>query len=1246
MIRYILLSICALLLLPTHAQSEIEVDWSAYAKDTIMPVFVHSVDLGYDYAGTYSATIEYPDLKPLTPEEVTRFCLPQEKGLPEWPEVSLYKGISAKRGQLDISFIPIIWRDGSYWRIQSFTLKVHRQALSHIRRVVDAASRYADHSVLATGRWVKLRVSDNGIHMLTHDQLSDWGFSDPAKVRLFGYGAHQLSESDVDSWRDDLCEVGVWRGADRILFYANGPVSWTLEDDNTFLHTTNPYSEYGCYFLTEGEESFPMSEIQRGLTLQGSLQTITTTPAYTLREVDDYAWYHGGRCLVENYNYMNGQAKLYSLPTPDISSQTEGVLDVCFTHDSKKGTTSLDVYAYEDSLGTMTLKPVTEQGVASSATESFQVAVGESASQCEIILKHNRAAGISGRLDFLRFSYTRTISLSLPIYATSRGIKSFAIAGANEHTVVWDVTDPVKPAMVPSSLVGDALTFSAECERGTTYIAFDTEAAYPMPEEVGEVANQDLHVAEPIDYVIIVPTSGVLMEQAERLAEEHRMRSALRVKVVRADQVYNEFSSGTPDATAFRRYLKMLYDRASTPAEAPKYLLLFGDGAWDNRMLSPVWKGKSPDDYLLCFEAVNSLSTTQSYVMEDYYGLLDDGEGKNLKRDKVDIGVGRFPVTTAEQAREVVDKVVGYMNNTHAGAWKNTILMLGDDGDEDRHMIDAEAVAQMLESEYPDYMVKRIYWDAFPMDATSTGNSYPTVRKRLLELFKEGALVVNYSGHGSPDVISHERVISRNDMEGLTSPRLPLWITVSCDITPFDNSDQSFGETAFLNPNGGAIGLLTSTRTTYADQNKRINYFFSKHVLARDENNRRLSLGDAYRLAKCNLITTNDVSLRDVTENKLNYVLIGDPALVVGGADFGMVVDELNGVAVGEGEELLLKAGSQVKVKGHVTALDGAPATDFTGLLYASIFDNIEEVTCRNNTKTVEEPLTYRERTKKLFMGSDSIRNGEFSFTFRVPMDINYSQESGLINLYAVDTTYHREAKGMCDEFLLGGTEDNLSSDGQGPEITLYLNSPTFVSGARVNETPLLVAKLSDADGINTAGSIGHNLVAVIDGKASMTYSLNEYYVSDIGGYTHGTVSYMLPELPEGKHTLMFRAWDMMNNSSVVTIEFEVVKGLSPSIVQVLTMPNPATEHVTFMFTHDRPENEVEVTVEVFDLSGRILWQYQECVTTPDNTYTCTWNLCCASGQPLGTGIYLYRVIVSSPTGQSSSKAQKMMIKR
>ena len=1257
-LKHILLCLLLIGFSPTKAGKEITIDWSIYAQDTIVPIYTHSIDLGYDHIGfEYSASIEYPELKPLTAEEIARFRLLHRESLPEWPKIDTYKGISVKRGQLDISFIPIILRDGKYMRIESFTLKIDANNLAptrsssnlkHYNNISLVQKETTPNSILSKGRWVKLRVADNGIHMLTHGLLKDMGFYEPDKVRLFGYGGYKLSETDTKSWIDDLCEVPLWRGDKRMLFYAYGDTQWTLENDNTFIHTRNPYSNYGYYFLTEDQDNIPAT-IPCRETIATVPSKVTTTPTYELHEVDDYAWFHGGRHLVESHDFANGNRRQYKLAAEGIVPLKDATLDVCFTHNGTTNTT-LSVAIDSTTVGTLSLSAIGGHSDAASITRSYTTPIppNKPTDEFTVTLVHHRSAGTSGRLDYLRLNYTSALDFNKPIYATSEGTHTYDMDSfwEGEEVVVWCITNATAIEEIPYEK--SSHTFTTESHRGDVYIAFDTQAKYPMPEVVGEVPNQNLHNTEATDYIIIVPASGKLTAQAERLADAHRLRSNLSVKVVRADEIYNEFSSGTPDATAYRRYLKMLYDRASTIDEMPKYLLLFGDGAWDNRMLSPSWKGKSPDDYLLCFEAENSFSATSSYVMEDYFGLLDDGEGSELTRDKVDIGIGRFPVTTAVQARDIVDKIIAYMDNADAGVWKNSILMLGDDGDKNQHMSDAEQVARMLESSYPDYMVQRIYWDAYPMEVTSTGHSYPAVRKRLLELFNEGALMVNYTGHGAPDVLSHELVINKSDMEQITSPRLPVWVTVSCDITPFDNATMSFGEYAFLNPKGGAIGLMTSTRTTFSEQNRRINYLFSKHLFARDEHNRRLRMGDAIRMAKCELITASSSSLlQDVTTNKLNYVLIGDPALIIGNTDYTMVVDEVAGIATNIDTEITLKAGERITVKGHIETLDSMRATDFTGVMHASVFDNIETITCRNNAEEDCAPFVYYERNKTLFVGGDSVRNGEFTFTFRVPMDINYSMQSGLINLYAVNETCNREAKGVYSNFLLGGTANELTNDSLGPQVKLYLNSPNFVTGDAVNETPRLFVSLEDADGINTVGNgIGHDLIAIIDGKASLTYTLNDYYISELGDYTRGSISYSLPALDEGMHTLLFRAWDMMNNATTKTIDFEVIKGLRPRILDISTTHSPAHEYTTFLITHDRPETEVTINIEVFDFSGRILWNHSKKTSTPDNSYSADWNLCTASGSPLSTGIYLYRATVISASGTSTSRIRKLTILR
>ena len=1206
--HHTLLTILLLTTLWMRAQGEVTVDWNAIGGDSVVPVFSHSIPLGSDYAEAYDVRIEYPELEPV-PADAPYYDALRRVAIGDWPDVTTYVGVSRKQGQLDISFIPIILRDGKYQRIKTFDLKVkvndndnknvndndNPSTLSHqpsdftpqtspltpnpIFNPRRAPSSPA-HSVLSSGRWMKVDVTKDGLYVLTPKALSTMGFKEPDKVRVFGYGGHLLPEYGLADLTADLPQVPVCRTDEGIVFWGNGTVALSRKADGTYIHTPNHYATTGSYFLTETTDSTAWDDLtvaDRSLLVPAEFRTAGTLCAVV--ETDAYAFHPSGRKLFDSYDFADGATHSWNVELPNLKEGAEATVTVAFAHNAKASTT-VSVQAGDATLGTITLSANSAYSDGNIAEATFKTTALTPTTR--FTLTHNRPSGVSGRLDFIRISYPSTAGL---------------------------------------------------------YTQDEIRTATP-------VANQDLRATPATDYIIVTPASGALTAQAERLAEAHRKRDGLSVLVVTADKIYNEFSSGTRDATAIRRFLKMLYDRAATDSEMPRYLLLFGDGAWDNRMLSDNWRGSSPDDYLPCFESEESFSATRSFVMEDYYGLLDDNEGRELLRDKPDVGVGRFPVTTVQEARDMVDKTLAYMAGTAAGAWKNTILMLGDDGDNNQHMKDAEFVARMLEASYPKYMYKRIYWDTYPMEVTATGNSYPAVSKRLLELLDEGALMVNYSGHGSADVLSHELVIDKSDMAALTSPRLPLWVTASCDISPFDNTTTSFGEHAFLNPKGGAIALFTTTRTVFSSYNRRINYLFSKYVFSRDSNGKALRLGDAVRMAKTEIVTTSESSMQDTSENKLHYVLLGDPALCLAGADYDAVVDRLNGRPVDADEGITLSAGEIVTAEGHIEDADGHPATAFNGTVHATVRDNRETVYGRNNNGSASELFSYVERSNVLFSGSDSVRGGTFRFTFRVPMDINYSGEMGELNVYAINDAKNAEAQGNTEAFLLGGTHEGLTNDSVGPAISCYLNTPSFVPGDQVNETPLLVATLEDADGINTVGGgIGHDIVAVIDGSAMLTYRLTGYYTSDFGDYTRGTLAYSLPALPRGPHTLMLRAWDMMNNSSSVTLDFEVVEGLCPALTDVTVTDNPATTSTTFVVTHDRPESVVTFRIDVFDFSGRILWTSEETTATASTLYTCSWDLCNAAGVPLSTGVYLYRVTASSASGSSTSQSRKMVIK-
>lgn len=936
----------------------------------------------------------------------------------------------------------------------------------------EVASRYADHSVLSSGRWVKIRVAQTGVHQLTDELLGQAGFSDPAKVKIYGYGGAMQPEkltADYLVSTDDLKEVATCNVGGRRLFYAVGSVSWQTPSET--IRTRNPYSDYGYYFLTEsGDEP---------LAADSAAFAEASWPSpydyHTLYEVDDYCWFHGGRNLYDQRLLPTGIAQEYTLG----ASSASGTLTVVMSYDNyceaevavnDSVVGKILISASTASKNNPKLRPLPDDySVASADTWVFTVK-GNLKEQNTVSIK--KISGAAMRLDYV--SITSTAPRPFP------------------------------------SLSG-----------GT----------FPVPELVGSVENQDLHADPQADMVVIIPANGVMRSQAERIKALHEDYDGMCVNIVKADQLYNEFSSGTPDANAYRRYLKMLYDRATDSIDRPHYLLLFGDGAWDNRMLSTNWRSTSPDDFLLCYESDNSFSETKCYVSDDYFCLLDDDEGENMLKDKIDVAVGRFPARNEDEATVLVDKTYSYRMNVNAGTWQNTIFLMGDDGDKNRHMNDEELLAAMLEKNHPGYNMKKVYWDAYKKVDVSGGSQYPEVTNLIRQQMQNGALIMNYSGHGSPIGLSHESVLSLADFKLPSQMRFPLWVTASCDIMPFDGQVENPGETAMFNPEGGAIAFFGTTRTVYAAWNRPLNISFTNHVLS-SVDGRRNTIGEAAIKAK-NEFTVG--SSRDMIVNKQQYTLLGDPALVLAAPTLTAVIDEIGGRPATDNDIRLL-AGTQVTVNGHV---DGSP--DFNGTVTLTVRDVEQKVRCRMNVYAQgDTAMVFTHRPNTVFTGSSSVQNGAFSFTFTIPKDISYADENGQMLVYAINDERTVLAHGENDNFSMGGAEE-IPNDGVGPQIYCFLESEGFHDGATVGPTPYFYAMMKDDDGINVSGSgIGHDVELIIDNRLSYTYNLNDKFEYSFGDYTTGTVEYTLPQLRAGKHHMLFRAWDVLNNSSSVEYDFYV----------------------------------------------------------------------------------------------------------
>ncbi len=1106
------------------------------------------------------------------------------------------------------------------------------------------STRYATTSALATGKWVKIQIEEKGIYKLTYADLRKMGFSAPEKVSVHGYGGGMLDENFATRYIDDVPTIPVWRGNDFLLFYGFGIIDWRYDSESgSFIHTNNPYSNHGYYFLTDATEA---KEMESMVATEGATLQITTYDDYLLHEKELVSVNNSGRELYGEAMDMTLSRDISFTNIEGITND-DGIVTLSFIAKPTSGNGAVTM-----SVDGTTLLERTIANSSANGNESYTKArrvyqavdwKGEKASTVKVNVRYSKLGHQNVHLDFIRLQMKRTlqpygVTTFFRSLASIGNASRFVIQGADANTLVLDVTDRLNPQVMETTLNGSELSFSIPAGALREFALVKTNQTFPTPKTVGEVPNQDLHALPQTDMIIIAQPG--LVGQAERLAEEHRLRDGLTVQVVTPETIYNEFSSGTPDASAYRRFMKMFYDRQTSETDAPKYLLLFGDGAFDNRLLTSSWQQVMSDNLLLTYQTEESLNE-RSYVIDDYFGFLDDSNnGKDLTACKVDIGIGRFPVRTLAEATAMVDKVINYMDNEETGTWKNRVSFVADDGNSaDDYMIDhaedADQLAEYINTNHPEFLVDKVYFDSYKKDVSGGLATYPDVKTYLQKQLKEGLLLINYTGHGNTVSWSDEKVLTESDITQATYPRLPIWITATCDFCRFDAPVTSAGEQVFLNKKSGGIGLFTTTRVAYSSPNFSINDQLVRNLFEK-KNGRRLTLGEVMKATKRALGSSR---------YKLGFTLIGDPALKLAYPEYRMRVTAINGKPVTD-EPVMFKALQKITVEGEVLGVDGTIATDFNGLLNPTILDSRINYETLDNNK-IGEKFKYSDYSNTLFVGNDSVRAGKFSFSFTIPKDISYSNEFGKMNLYAVDAAQNIEAQGAYLNYRVGGTDDNAEEDTEGPEVrALYLNDSTFVDGGEVNTTPFFVARLWDKSGVNITGSsIGHDMMLIIDGNPSMSYNLNSYFELLPGSDGEGLAKFSIPTLSPGMHTAEFKVWDIQNNSTSHVFKFEVVEGLQPYLLELTAGPSPAREQVTFHLYHNRPESQLTVGIMVYDMMGRLQWKHQETGASDlYKSYTVTWDLTNNGGGRLRPGVYIYRAAISVGGSKEATEAKKLII--
>lgn len=1117
------------------------------------------------------------------------------------------------------------------------------------------SSYYAASSKLSSGTWVKISVPQSGIYEITADDIKSWGLgNDLSQIHIFGYGGAPLSETMLgDNYADDLPPMPVVRTGGGILFYGQGPTTWKRLNNNfTQLQVQHPYANLGMYLVTN-DPRFADVEIEHAANSPtGSVVTTFTERLYHEQDIINPG--ETGRAyLGEDFSSNKSQTFKFALDGL-VPGSTVKVYTV-FGAKLSTNTATVET-AYNG-----TALPATSADVINSSTDThIHYTLAKSVKQFTLDgttdLNYTVTYAPSGsttlaRLDYITVNYDRKLelpgrgSLAFGLQEASP-TTSYRITGCGATTIVWDVTRPFAPVqMNEDDDDAGTITFSPAEGGRREFIAFDQAGPYPHPALIGNVANQNIHGEATPDMIILAPSAYA--EQASRVAALHEQTDGFKVLVLDPEKVYNEFSSGTQDAMAYRRLCKMFHDRgamvdtASHASHRLGYLLLLGCGSYDNRLVGTD-AGILNYPRLLTWQTEMSDNENTSFTSDDYFGVLADGTA--LAYDTpMDIAVGRMPVKSVSEARAAVNKLVKYVTAPAYGAWKNQILLVADDENQGVHMTQSWNMDTVMMSHGAGDMVHNyVFTDAFNAVSQGGSRNYPDARNKMFTALREGVLWWNYVGHASTQNWTGEGLMMRSDVEtNLFYKHLPVLYAATCEYLRFDNSVTSSGELIFSNANGGAIAVMCSPRLAFIFQNGVLTNTVGRYVFTRDEQGRQRRIGDILRLGK------NAAAVGD-NDNSRRYFVFGDPAMRLAYAPYTAVVETINGQDVDPDNMPVFKARETVEFAGRIVDVNGEPATGFNGQVVSTLFGPEQSVTTHGYGEGV--PFTYEDRSNRLAINVDTVSGGRFTVRVVIPAEVNNEYDNyrpALINLYASDSRDGSEAKGACSDFYIYGYDDEQVADTIGPDIIVMgLNDKDFVNGSDVNESPLLLATVADESGVNfSSAGIGHSMTLTLDGTATFNDLVSCYTPMFAEQGTLGSITYQLSDLSKGMHTLRLRVWDVYSNVSEKTLTFNVINGLAPDINDVYCSPSPASDETSFYVTHDRPDAVVSVTVEVFDLMDRMVWSATQAGRS--DMYTSapvTWDLRDTNGRRVPRGIYVYRATISTDGVQEATKAKKLAV--
>lgn len=1174
--------------------------------------------------------------------------------------------VAASRGQTmaGIHCYPFFIENGVVKRVSSFDVSFKKtRSISQARSLTSSFSQRSN-SVLSTGDWFQFSIEKTGVYKLDRSFLNQLGMNvssiNPKNLKIFGNGGRMIpflnkNVEGYDVMENPILVVGEednsFDNDDYILFYAEGPDQWN-EESQTHV---NLFTTSTTYYITASESS--------GKRISAASQPINT-PSQIIQNGTVHLFHE------EELNNIGNLGRRWFGEPLSFDPERTLEFELSGLQSGSEATLEVKPVAVASSSTSMTVQVLSEQLIFNFAASSEEIVFSQDNSNplggtqtrgakrmsvvpssenlsVEISYENAGNPASAGYIDYVRLQYRRVLAGADSQYAFTsnlegqEGTVEFLFSNSASLPAVWDVTDRFRITKYTNDASSNSFSFKTTGGNQKKFVTLSSDYLTPnFHENSNRVPNQNLKGTvfdfqgseSDVDYLII--TNKNLESEANRLAEFHNSYSKLNTKVITIESIYTEFNTGNPDIGAIRNFIKYVYDNPSTSSNRLKYLCLFGDTSFDyqNRI-------RFNNNMVPTFYSYNSYSAASSFMSDDFYAMMDPDEGNLSFSNRMDIAIGRILADDRVSAKSAVDKIIRYHDKSNFGAWRNSFILVSDDVDESWETTIQENIdllGDVLYDKKPFINVKKIHSDAFVQEASAAGDRYPAVNTLIKNDLNLGALVFNYFGHGGEDGLASERIFDKLDAANLYNPnKLPLFITSTCEFSRFDNPLRiTAGELTFSNPNGGAVGLISTTRQIYVINGINYNNILTKHLFSYDSED-YVTVGEALRLAKAEF---------SGSAQKRILFYIGDPALKLAIPKPKIVLTHVNDVPIDQATDTL-KALSKINFRGKVTDLTNTLLSSYEGIATVTVYDKeIEKKTLRNDN--AGDALEFRALGKTVFKGKATVKEGLFDIDFIVPKDIALPVGNARISLYSKNNTSYEDQSGYTMDLLIGGLSDNIETDTKGPEIKLFMNDTSFVYGGITNESPILIAELFDENGINTAGGIGHDISAVLDGDETNPIVLNDYYESDIDTYQAGKLQYSLRNLSPGLHTLTLKAWDVFNNSSSAEIQFLVIDDGDLVLDRVLNYPNPFTSYTEFWFQHNKPFEPLDVRIQVFTVSGKMVWSTVQTVTTDGFlSRDVSWDGRDQFGALLGKGVYVYKISVKSTlSNKVAEKFEKLVI--